>query len=64
MGAYSARSDNSVVKAPAPASSGKTSGTRVASLMGPVFLKISTSRIISSDIMKITKATANEAMST
>lgn len=33
--AYSARNDNRVVKAPAPAKSGKTSGTNVASLMGP-----------------------------
>ena len=66
MGAYSARSESKVVNAPAPASKGKTKGTSVASLIGPVFLKISISRIISNDIRKMTNApaTANEAMST
>ena len=64
--AYSARSDSSVVNEPAPASSGNTTGTSVASLIGPWFLKISTSRIISSDIKKIINepATANDSMST
>ena len=33
--AYSARKESKVVKAPAPANSGKTSGTSVASLIGP-----------------------------
>ena len=64
--AYSARKESKVVKAPAPANSGKTNGTSVASLIGPWFLKISISRIISSDIRKITNApaTANDSMST
>jgi hypothetical protein len=35
MLAYSARRESKVVKAPAPAKRGKTSGTRVASLIGP-----------------------------
>ncbi len=33
--AYSARRESKVVKAPAPANKGKTSGTKVASLIGP-----------------------------
>ena len=33
--AYAARRESNVVKAPAPASNGKTSGTKVASLIGP-----------------------------
>ena len=66
MEAYSALSESKVVNEPAPASRGKTKGTSVASFIGPVFLNISISRIISSDIRKITNApaTANEAMST
>lgn len=66
IGAYSARRDRSVVKAPAPAKRGNTNGTSVASFIGPEFLKISTSKIISRDIRKITKAPAiaNEAIST
>ena len=65
-GAYSERSESKVVKAPAPANKGNTNGTNVASLIGPWFLNISISNIISSDIRKITKApaTANEAIST
>ena len=35
--AYSARKESKVVKAPAPANSGKTNGTSVASLIGPWF---------------------------
>ena len=64
--AYSARKDNKVVNEPAPASSGKTNGTNVASFIGPMFLNTSISNIISIDIRKMTKApaTANEAMST
>ena len=64
--AYSARKVTSVVNVPAPASSGKTRGTSVASLIGPWFLKISMSRIISSAIRKMMSAPAmaNEAMST
>lgn len=64
--AYSARSESSVVKEPAPANKGKTTGMSVADLIGPMFLKITTSRIISSDMRKITKepAMANEAIST
>lgn len=66
MLAYSARKESSVVNEPAPASSGKTSGTKVASLMGPWFLNISMSSIISSDSRKMTMepATANDSMST
>ncbi|CDB58353.1 unknown [Bacteroides ovatus CAG:22] len=64
--AYSARRESKVVKAPAPANRGKTSGTKVASLIGPWFLKISISRIISKDIRKMTNApaTANDSIST
>ena len=63
---YSARSESNVVNEPAPASSGKTSGTYVASLIGPAFLKISISNTISIAIRKSTKApaTANEFIST
>lgn len=64
--AYSARSESSVVNEPAPANSGNTTGMRVADLIGPMFLKITTSSIISSDMRKITSepATANDSMST
>ena len=62
-GAYSARSDSSVVNEPAPAISGKTTGTSVASLMGPMFLKISMSRIISTAMRKMTKAPATAKLS-
>ena len=64
--AYSARSDNNVVNAPAPANRGNTRGTSVASLIGPVFLNISTSRIISSAMKNIMSAPAiaNDSMST
>ena len=64
--AYSARSESSVVNEPAPANKGNTTGMSVADLMGPIFLKITTSKIISSDIKKMTNepATANEAIST
>ena len=66
MAAYSARSDSKVVNEPAPASNGNTNGTSVASLIGPWFLNISMSRIISSARRKSTMepATANDAMST
>ena len=64
--AYSARKESNVVNAPAPASRGNTKGTSVASFIGPWFLKISTSRIISKDIRKITNApaTAKDSIST
>lgn len=62
----SARSESKVVNEPGPASKGNTNGTSVASLIGPWFLKISISRIISKDIKKMMKApaTANDAIST
>ena len=64
--ANSAFSESNVVNAPGPASKGNTRGTRVASLIGPLFLKISMSRIISSAIAKIIipPANATELMST
>ena len=64
--AYSAFRDSSVVKEPAPARRGNTIGTSVAALMGPMFLKISTSSSISRAIKKMTSApaTANDSMST
>ena len=64
--AYSARSDNSVVNEPAPANRGNTTGMSVADLIGPIFLNITTSSIISSDMRNMTNepATANEAIST
>ena len=45
--AYSARNDSNVVKEPGPAISGKASGTIDEPPSGPLFPKISTSRIIS-----------------
>ena len=63
---YSARSDSKVVKEPGPAIKGKASGTMDEPPSGPLFLKISTSRIISIAKIKITRApaTANDWMST
>lgn len=62
----SALSDSSVVKAPGPATRGNTSGTRVASFIGPLFLKISMSSIISraTQKMMIPPAAAKDVMST
>ena len=62
---YIALSEISVVSTPAPAISGKTIGTIVAPLLGVLFLKISTSRIISNAIRNIKKppAVANEWIS-
>ena len=50
---YIAFNEISVVNTPAPAMSGNTIGTIVAPLLGVLFLKISTSRIISSAIRNI-----------
>ena len=58
MSQYSAFSESKVVKEPAPANKGNTNGTSVASLIGPVFLKICTSRSISSDMRNIISAPA------
>ena len=64
--AYSAFNESNVVKDPAPAIRGKTTGTSVASFMGPIFLNIVISRIISKDMKNKTRepAIANERMST
>ena len=64
--ANSAFSEISVVNAPGPAISGNTTGIRVASFVGPPYLKISTSRSISKAMMKMMSApaTANDWMST
>ncbi len=62
----SAFNESKVVKAPGPATRGNTRGTNVASLIGPLFLNISMSRIISSETKKIMRppAAANAAMLT
>lgn len=65
--AYSAFNESNVVKEPAPASNGKTSGTNVALFAKcDESLKISISSTISSDIRNIitAPATANEFIST
>jgi len=64
--AYSARKESNVVNEPGPAINGKAIGTTEEAPSGPLFLKISTSRIISSEKIKITKepATAKDSIST
>jgi hypothetical protein len=64
--ANSALIDKRVVKLPGPAISGKTTGTNVEEPDGPSFLKISTPKIISIEIIRITNApaTANDCRST
>ncbi len=63
---YSARKESKVVKEAAPAINGKTKGTKVAESVGPSYLKISTTKIISHHNTNITKApaTAKEEIST
>ena len=63
---YSARNDKSVVNEPAPAIKGKTTGMIVTESFGPSNLNISTPKIISIAITKITRApaTAKEEIST
>ena len=52
--------DNNVVKLPGPAISGKTTGTKVEEPDGLSFLKISTPKIISMEIIRITNAPARQ----
>lgn len=63
---YSARIDNKAVNVAGPAISGNTIGTKVALPPGASFLNISTPNIISTEIIKMTKApaTANDETST
>ena len=63
---YSALSDRTVVRAPAPAMSGKMIGTMVAEPPGPWYLNISISRTISQASMRmmIEPATAKDWIST
>lgn len=58
--------DKSVVKLPGPAINGNTTGTNVEDSFGPSFLKISTPKIISIEIISKTNppATANDLRST
>ena len=64
MSSYIALSEMRVVSTPAPAMRGNTIGTIVAPPDGALFLKISTSRIISSAMRNIKKppAAANDWM--
>ena len=55
---YSALSDKTVVKVPAPAISGNTNGMMVAASAGPSSLNTSMPKIISTAITKMTKAPA------
>ena len=63
---YSARIDNREVNVAGPASNGNTTGIIVAEPEGESFLKTSTPKVISTDMMNITMApaTANARTST
>lgn len=54
----SARIDSNAVNVPGPASKGKTIGTNVVDPPGASFLNTSIPKIISTEIIKITKAPA------